>query len=1091
MALRSNITLEEIAVSISGKFEEAQSTTANHRKNCVALHKVHSQASRIIHTSKQGKQMELAGEAAFQDAFIDMINRILDVKKGPCADRVVRFVGSYVKFVNEKAQEEKSKQDEGTSASAAMQSRDDEDTYAFRFVSRVLKHLFQGFKAKNKVVRQRSVQVVSEMMTNIGEIDEETYNLIRENLIQRLNDKEGLIRAHSVVALSKLIGTEDSDELEDGESTVEELLLDALCYDSAPEVRRAALLNIPLTPQTLPVIMTRMRDTDSITRKLVFSAVLKAKLEHPRRLTIAQREEIVKAGLGDREAAVRAAAGKLVTGWFELVSSEPDNQATSTWTGDDGGVMKGLVKFLQLFDVVGPGAAVAVDAVLAIFTMKPNLSNVFVFPEEIWKELTPELAILARIFVEHCIESAPEERLEAASMPVLTAMAFYIQEAYNTFLSTLHEAELLDAEDDAEAEVREEELASKEMILGELLRVSMKLDFMDEIGRRKLFSVVKDTLAHPHLPPGLIEKCLDVLRKVVPSERELIRIVVEIIVELRDSDDPIADTEDDHDGARSDTSQSTTRKEKSLRRTKDVQSMTPEEKHQADLTDLRCLTLCIGMLERVDESFEDNSTLEGILGDLIVPAVKRKESVLREKGLISLGLCCLIAKSMAINSFQLFLSQVQSAHEELKLKVLKIIFDLLVMYDREFLGRSAEVSQQIVTFVLQMLETEESSQVQSVLCVGICKLLLSGQVTDTRVLASLILTYVSPATADNAELRQCLSYFFPLYCYSALENQRRMQSIFISAFDLASRVHEELEEDQEMISLHQFGLLFVDWTDPTKLLNAPPKDANDQNVHPDLAISILLALYDSDRTDDNRKVFCQLLGQLNFIGSTLNPRTVLKLHILLDKLQDQCPLDNAALDRIFNRFKDKFSKAYSKQLEEIDPRQYTDIDFQEFYDSIGASAPEPLPSEDQRTQDVPPSTPVLKERELNIPGDTPASAKPSSTGTGLNDQQPESPHDEQDQPISSNSNSAPMTPMKRATKRMSRPSPTKQAPVSPVRKKRGQTAKVTTKTKRQLAPKKQATTKAPSRRSTRSTRSQKIQEKDPSESEGTERSGRP
>lgn len=44
------------------------------------------------------------------------------------------------------------------------------------------------------------------------------------------------------------------------------------------------------------------------------------------------------------------------------------------------------------------------------------------------------------------------------------------------------------------------------------------------------------------------------------------------------------------------------------------------------------------------QTFEENSTLEGILGELIIPAVKRKELLLREKGLISLGLCCLIAK---------------------------------------------------------------------------------------------------------------------------------------------------------------------------------------------------------------------------------------------------------------------------------------------------------------------------------------------------------------------------------------------------------------------------------------------------------------
>ena len=36
--------------------------------------------------------------------------------------------------------------------------------------------------------------------------------------------------------------------------------------------------------------------------------------------------------------------------------------------------------------------------------------------------------------------------------------------------------------------------------------------------------------------------------------------------------------------------------------------------------------------------------LEGILTELIVPAVKRREMTLREKGLTSLGLCCLIAR---------------------------------------------------------------------------------------------------------------------------------------------------------------------------------------------------------------------------------------------------------------------------------------------------------------------------------------------------------------------------------------------------------------------------------------------------------------
>lgn len=49
-------------------------------------------------------------------------------------------------------------------------------------------------------------------------------------------------------------------------------------------------------------------------------------------------------------------------------------------------------------------------------------------------------------------------------------------------------------------------------------------------------------LGHPELPPGLIEKCLDVLKEIMPSERDLIRVIVEIVVELRDGEEEEANT---------------------------------------------------------------------------------------------------------------------------------------------------------------------------------------------------------------------------------------------------------------------------------------------------------------------------------------------------------------------------------------------------------------------------------------------------------------------------------------------------------------------------------------------------------------------
>lgn len=45
---------------------------------------------------------------------------------------------------------------------------------------------------------------------------------------------------------------------------------------------------------------------------------------------------------------------------------------------------------------------------------------------------------------------------------------------------------------------------------------------------------------------------------------------------------------------------------------------------------------------------------------------------------------------MALSSFQLFINQVQAAPELLKVRVLKIVFDILMVHEGEFLGRPGD-----------------------------------------------------------------------------------------------------------------------------------------------------------------------------------------------------------------------------------------------------------------------------------------------------------------------------------------------------------------------------------------------------------------
>jgi hypothetical protein len=57
---------------------------------------------------------------------------------------------------------------------------------------------------------------------------------------------------------------------------------------------------------------------------------------------------------------------------------------------------------------------------------------------------------------------------------------------------------------------------------------------------------------------------------------------------------------------------------------------------------------------------------------------------------------------------------------------------------------------------------------------GICR---PKSLTEPQVLVSLALIYLSPDTAENQELRQCLSYFFPAYGYSSPGHQHVLQKV--------------------------------------------------------------------------------------------------------------------------------------------------------------------------------------------------------------------------------------------------------------------------------------------------------------------------
>lgn len=96
--------LDSLKEALPKIFDQAQTTAANHQKNFVALYKLHSDAAAITEAVQNNKSLKLTGERTFEDVFHDMIMRVLPLKKGTSvADRTVKFIAGYTKFITEKS----------------------------------------------------------------------------------------------------------------------------------------------------------------------------------------------------------------------------------------------------------------------------------------------------------------------------------------------------------------------------------------------------------------------------------------------------------------------------------------------------------------------------------------------------------------------------------------------------------------------------------------------------------------------------------------------------------------------------------------------------------------------------------------------------------------------------------------------------------------------------------------------------------------------------------------------------------------------------------------------------------------------------
>ncbi|KAI9633507.1 nuclear condensing complex subunits, C-term domain-containing protein [Dioszegia hungarica] len=523
---------------------------------------------------------------------------------------------------------------------------------------------------------------------------------------------------------------------------------------------------------------------------------------------------------------------------------------------------------------------------------------------------------MARVFVDHCVATnvripfhQDNVRLEE-TLPVVTALAFLVQDEFNKLVPSVN--------------TEEADIADRSFIVGELLSLAVNLDYADEIGRRKMFTLAREMLSQDNLPDTLIPRCLDVLVKICDTERDLIRVIVDVISELREGE---GEEDAEVPGSQASTYSATPSRPRAGGPRFDVIT-DPEEKMKAALVDLRCLVICIAMLERINSNLVDNAVLTGLMHELVIPAVENKEEpALRDQGVICLGLIGLIDLTTASGSLSLFVNLVNKADDELQSKIVRILFDLFMVHDIPQLVAGV-MTVENVWELIQFLLSQPSADVQAVAAEGTAKLILAGKVSDASMLRSLVLLYFSPESADNQALRQCLTYFFPVYCYSSSDNQRTLLSVFSESLEVLQQILEEIEGEQDMPPLSQIGLMMIDWLDPLKAVERQGAKV-DLAIHLDLALEVCKSILEEE-SKDVRKAMVAWLSKLNLPDSgPANETRVKMLELVLGGIRDKRPLSDAISRNSLNKFSTTLLKRYPEHLEGFDAEAFAEDENEE------------------------------------------------------------------------------------------------------------------------------------------------------------------
>lgn len=823
----------ELRTQISSIFRDAQRTTASHRKLVINLRKVQEACCYEPSSNKKSKTgAEDFDEQQFAHEFTRCVLRVMPVKKSETVgEKVIKFIGVFLRHGTDKDNELLPVNEDETGIMI--------ETPTSRLITHVMTKIVPLVNAKDKFVRYRSTQLISHVINSLESIDDDLFHLLRNGLLKRIHDKEGMVRVQAVQGLSRLAGNEadeeaeESDDDEDSGAGLLDKLLQVLQNDPSADVRRCLMVNLPILPSTLPFLLERARDQDPGTRRALYSKLLPS-LGDFRHLSLSMREKLLRWGLRDRDETVRKAAAKLFRErWIEdcagTAQMEESADGEIQGTEPKPPSFDGLLELLERIDVVNSGVenGVAIEAMNGFWEGRPDYRDAVTFDDAFWDNLGAESVFMARSFNDFCKTegNGKFEALGEEKMPEVTRLAFYLQKYITILVEALQRVATAEPTED-----EEEDTVEQEFVVEQLLHIAQTLDYSDEVGRRKMFALLRQSVAIPDLPEEVTRLAIDVLRGIsspdAAGEREFCSVVLEAVADVHDTimdETNLEGTDDSFHSAKSELSDDGT----PTKFGKPKKDMSPEEEKakaiREIMVNMKCLHIVQCMLENVEGNLQENIDLVAMLNNLVVPAVRSHEAPVRERGLLCLGLCSLLDKSLAEENLTLFMHFFNKGHEALQITSIQILTDILNVHGVHLLDANPTLFK---VYLKALKSGSKTPDVQAAATVAISKLMLGRVISDSSpaiddLLKTFVVLYFDPSTANNQAVRQALSYFLPVYSYGRKENQDRMRKISVDAFHKLYEIQENMDDDDEdaeaeMVALSTIGAHLVDWTDPRK-----------------------------------------------------------------------------------------------------------------------------------------------------------------------------------------------------------------------------------------------------------------------------------